>query len=75
MDGFYRILAEALEADRVGPNDVLTDFDEWNSLAVLTIINSVDEQFGVTIESDDLLAVRTAGDLESLVKTRVPSHA
>ena len=72
MKRLYQLLAQALEQDEVQPDDVLAHFAEWDSLAALTVVSAIDEQFGVMLDSDDLTQAQTAGDLERLVKARRP---
>ena len=70
MNNFYGKLAQKLEEDVVRRDDVLEDFEAWDSLTALSIVAMVDEEYGVTIHSGDLLQIETAGDLEDLVTAR-----
>ena len=38
MDELYTKLAEILEVERVAPEDVLSRFEYWDSLTVLSIL-------------------------------------
>jgi acyl carrier protein len=38
MENYLASMAELLEVESVSPNDVLADFDCWDSLTVLSII-------------------------------------
>jgi acyl carrier protein len=70
MDGFYERLAEVLEEDTVGPDDVLVNFEQWDSLTALSVVAMIDEHYAVNISAEDLASTRTAGALEALVAAR-----
>lgn len=67
---FPASLAETLQVDSVAPSDVLRDFDEWDSLTVLTIIDILQSRFGVLVEAKEFAKLSTVGDLLSLVESR-----
>ena len=70
MTALYATLAEILEVDQVGANDPLRDFDNWDSLTILSIVATLDADYGVTLTSADIRSVTTAGQLASLVEER-----
>ncbi len=70
LDQFYENLAEILDVEKVSPDDVLRDFDEWDSLSALSVIAMCDSKYGVTLGSEDLAAAKTAGQLEAIVAAR-----
>jgi hypothetical protein len=39
MDRFCERLAEILEEDKVGPDDVLTSFEQWDSLTAMSVVS------------------------------------
>lgn len=65
---FYARLADALDVETMAPETVLRDLDEWDSLAVLSVLALADASYGVTIAPEDLRAATTAADLASLVE-------
>ncbi|MEN6431740.1 MAG: acyl carrier protein [Smithella sp.] len=67
MDEFYIKLADILEVDAVQPDDVLADFETWDSLTVLSVIAIIDEYYGVNLISEDLKGVNTVKDLANLI--------
>ena len=75
METLYEELREILEVDQVDPAQVLTDFENWDSLAALSLVASVSANFGVTLSRGDLRQVTTVGDLENLVRSRRDSKA
>ena len=70
MDGFYEKIAEILEVDTVNASDVLADFEEWDSLSVLSTIAMIGTDYGVNLVAGDLRRVSTAEALRDLVAAR-----
>lgn len=50
--------------------DEFKSFDEWDSLAYLSAIAMIDEEYGVTLKGDDLRRAVTIGDLFNIVKSK-----
>ena len=71
MQKFYEGLAEVLEIDpaEVGPTLVLAEHS-WDSLAVVSTIALIDECFDLMLPSQDLVACKTAGDIEALIRAK-----
>ena len=44
--------------------------DEWDSLAYLSVIAMLDDEFEIVIETEDFKKIRTVGDLLKEVKER-----
>ena len=70
MERFYERLAEVLEEDKVGPDDVLASFEQWDSLTALSVVAMIDEHYGVNLSAEELDTARTAGALEALVAAK-----
>jgi len=70
MNAFLIKLAEILEVDKVELNNVLLDFDEWDSLTSLSIIATIDADFNVNISAEELLSASTVGDLLNLIQVK-----
>lgn len=70
MDGFYEKIAEILEVDVVNASDVLADFEEWDSLSVLSAIVMISADYGVNLTAANLRGVATAQALRDLVAGR-----
>ena len=75
METLYEELREILEVDQVNSDQVLSDFENWDSLAALSLVASVSANYGVTLSRGDLRQVTTVGDLENLVRSRRDSKA
>jgi acyl carrier protein len=70
MEKFYADLADLLEVDEVAPGDVLVDFENWDSLTVLSLITMVDADFDVTLHAQDIRAFKTVAELYEGVLAR-----
>lgn len=71
-DKFLDVFKEALEADDkdVKLSDSFRDYEEWDSLAQLSLIAALDEEFGVEIEDADFQKLITVDDLLKAVEAR-----
>ena len=67
---FYQRLAEILDVEEVKPENVLRDFEQWDSLAILSVLAMADSKYGVTIRAEEIRQVATAADLATLVETK-----
>lgn len=67
---FVQEFAELLENGDVNENTKFRELDEWDSLAALSTISTIDDEFGVTINNKDLRSVETVSELYDLVISR-----
>ena len=70
MDELYTKLAEILEVERVAPEDVLSRFEYWDSLTVLSILAMLDANYGANLTAGELKQMSAAGDLVAAVASR-----
>lgn len=54
MEELLKKLAEILEVDAVDINKKFTDYDEWDSLAALTILAMLDSDYHKTMKASDI---------------------
>lgn len=52
------------------PETKFRDLDEWSSIAALSIIAMVDEEYDVTLKGDDIKNSETIADIFEIVKKR-----
>lgn len=67
---FVQGVIELLEIEDASVLEGSTNFrelDEWDSLAALSTISMIDDEFGVTINNKDLRSVETLDQLYDLV--------
>ena len=64
------IIAEALEIDKsVAGNDLKLDPEEnWDSIALLSVIASIDEEFDIQLDGDTLAECRSISDILKLLE-------
>ena len=70
---FIEKFAEAVEIEDASVCTAETEFrglSEWSSLAALSVIAMVDEEYDITIKGDDIRQSKTIGDLFEVVKTK-----
>ena len=72
MNDIYSRLSEILEVDRVSADDVLSKFEYWDSLTVLSILAMLDASYGVNLTAADVRGMASAGDLVAAVESRRP---
>lgn len=71
-DKFLLKFREVLEAPEkeIAMEDMFRDYEEWNSLAFLSLIAMIDEEFDVIIEGKDFKQLQTVGDIVQAIKER-----
>jgi len=62
---FIKVIKDALEIEdkNLSMNDKFKEFEEWDSLAQLTLIAELDENFDVTIQTSDFKNITTLQEL------------
>lgn len=71
MESFLQELADILEVDQVEPGDVLADFEDWDSLSVLSTIAMIDGKFRVSVSAAEINQTATAQALYDLVQKKL----
>ena len=60
MDKFIELFAEALEREgEIKMEDEFRNYEEWSSIAYLSVIAMMDEEYDVQIEEADFKKLRT----------------
>lgn len=60
MEKFLELFAEALEReDEIKMEDEFRNYDEWNSIAYLSVIAMMDEEYDVQMEEVEFKKLRT----------------
>lgn len=64
MEKFIEKFAEAIEReDEIKMEDEFRTYDEWGSIAYLSVIAMMDEEYDTQIEEADFKKLRTVEDL------------
>jgi acyl carrier protein len=60
-----QLFAEALEteASSIDPEKAIAEYAEWNSLAWLTIMSLLDEQYGIQLTGKEIRSFVTVNDV------------
>lgn len=60
MDKFIKLFAEAIEReDEINMEDEFRKYEEWSSIAYLSVIAMMDEEYGVQIEEAEFKRLKT----------------
>ena len=70
MEEFLINIAEIVEVESVSPHDVLSSFEMWDSLTILSIIALVDGEYSVSLTNSDVEEAVTVESLYRLVLTK-----
>ena len=63
-DLFLKQFAEALErSEEICMTDEFRSYQEWDSLAILSLLASIDEEYSVNINSAEIEKMKTVGDV------------
>ena len=64
MEKFIELFAEAIEReDEIKMVDNFRDYDEWSSIAYLSVIALMDEEYDTQIEEAEFKQLKTVQDL------------
>lgn len=69
-DIFIERLKYALEfeGNEIHMEDEFRDYDEWSSIAYLSVIAMLDEEYEIQIEEKDFKKIKTVRDMYNLTK-------
>lgn len=64
MEKFIELFAEALEReDEIKMEDEFRNYEEWNSIAYLSIIAFMDEEYDTQLEEAEFKQLKTVQDM------------
>jgi acyl carrier protein len=67
-DLFLKHFAEAIErSSGMNFEDDFKSYEEWDSLAILSLLAVVDEEYGVNFSSSQLEKMKTVGDVYEFI--------
>jgi acyl carrier protein len=67
-DLFLKHFAEAIErSSEVNIEDDFKSYEEWDSLAILSLLAVVDEEYGVNFSSSQLEKMKTVEDIYEFI--------
>ncbi len=68
---FIEVFAEQfddVDAGQLSGETKFKELDEWSSLAALSVIAMVDDEYGVTLKGDDIRNSNTIEELFNIIK-------
>ena len=60
-----------IEDREINLEDKFREYEEWDSLAFLSVIAMIDEEFDVVIETVDFKKLLTVGDMIQAIESRM----
>ena len=69
MQGFYKKWSDILEVDNVKDSDILRDFENWDSLTILSILAMLDSE-SISLSTEELDKCISVIDLYEMVKNK-----
>lgn len=65
-------IAKVFEAspDQLTPDTHRDNVPAWDSLGVLTLMASLDSDFGIVLTDDDVQSVKTVGDILDVIRRK-----
>lgn len=72
QDKFFSQLRDVFDAENkdIRLTDDFRNYDEWNSLANLSLIAMLDDEYSVVIPTEEFKKIMTVGDLLDEVRKR-----
>lgn len=69
---FLDLFKETLEIEdrEISLRDSFRNFDEWDSLALLSVIAMIDEEYNIIIESKEFQKLNTIGDVFNYIQSK-----
>ena len=70
FEEFKQKFSEAIEDElllELGPNSSFKNLESWDSFSGMSIISMIDEEFGITIRSEDMMRLNTLEELYDLL--------
>ena len=65
-----KIIAEAIEVDinKIDEDTAIGDFPNWDSMGQLVIITSLEKEFDIKFDPEDIMELEDVGDMIALIE-------
>ena len=67
MEKFLESLSEVFERDGIDPDDAFRDYEEWDSMAYLSLIAMIDDNYDMVIPGDDFANLNKIIDIYNYI--------
>lgn len=71
MEKIYKKLQDLLDVESLDRSAILEEFDDWDSLCIITLITFLDKEYSVNLYTNELKAAKTIGDLMDLIQSKL----
>ena len=70
MEDFIKKIEEVFEMPNVSitPNDNFREYQEWDSLVLLSLMAMLDDEYNITIPRDDFQKINTVEEMFNYIK-------
>lgn len=67
------VFQDVFDDDSIRVNDETTaaDIEDWDSLSHITLISSIEAEFGVKFDMKTVLKMKNVGELVSIIQTKL----
>lgn len=70
MNELNREMADILEVDSVSDTDQLDSFENWDSLAILTLLSYIDSHYNIQLFGNDIKDATTLSDIKEIIDAK-----
>ena len=67
MEKFLESLSEVFERDGIDPDDAFRDYEEWDSMAYLSLIAMIDDNYDMVIPGDEFASLNKIIDIYNYI--------
>lgn len=70
MDKIYQKLEEILDTQNICDEAILEDFEDWDSLSIITLLTFLDKEYGINLYTNEIKAAKSVGNLITIIKMK-----
>ncbi|PAF51512.1 acyl carrier protein [Helicobacter sp. 13S00477-4] len=70
MEKIYMKLQDILDTESINDTDVLEDFEDWDSLSIITLITFLDKEYNIVLYTNEIKSAKTIGDLLQIIQKK-----
>lgn len=69
----FAIVAEVCEttADQINDNTTIGDFPQWDSVGQLTILSTVETEFDINFEPEEMMEIEDVKDIVNAIESKL----
>lgn len=71
MEKIYKKLQDLLDVQSLDKTSILEDFEDWDSLCIITLITFLDKEYNINLYTNELKAAKNVGDLIDLIQSKL----